>query len=97
MNPYEFCCERMRLAVESDEIPIVYTARYREFGVRVLDGGTSTIELLYCPWCGQKLPESLRDRWFDELERRGIDPATGELPAEFTDDRWYRVGVESGD
>ncbi|MFJ5636668.1 DUF6980 family protein [Streptomyces goshikiensis] len=31
---------------------------------------------------------SQRDRWFDELERRGIDPSEDEVPAEFQDDRW---------
>jgi hypothetical protein len=55
----------------------------------VLDGGTSTIELLFCPWCDHKLPDSLRDKWFDELERRGIDPISPDVPAEFTDERWY--------
>ena len=89
MRELEFCCEQMRLAVTSDEIPIVYEAKFREYGIRVLDGGTSNIELLYCPWSGHKLPASLRDRWFDELERMGIDPVTGTVPAEFLDERWY--------
>jgi hypothetical protein len=84
----------MKYAIETSEIPIVYTPKFREYGVRVLDGGTSTIELLYCPWCGQKLPVSLRSRWFEELERRGIDPYGSDVPAEFTDERWFanRVG-----
>jgi hypothetical protein len=77
------------MAIESEEIPIVYTPKLREFGIRVLDGGTSTIELLYCPWCGRKLPESLRDRWFEELRKRGIDPSSDSIPDEFTDERWY--------
>jgi hypothetical protein len=27
-------------------------------------------------------------RWFQEMERRGIDPWTGDIPAEFQDDHW---------
>ena len=57
--------------------------------MRVLDGGSSFIELLYCPWSGDKLPASLRDAWFDALERRGIDPDSDAVPEEFSDDRWY--------
>jgi len=89
MSGTKFCCERMRHAVESGEIPITYTPKFREFGVKVLDGGTSTVELLFCPWSGDRLPESLRDRWFEELERRGIDPVGPDVPAEFLDDRWF--------
>lgn len=92
MNKIAFCCGRMTDAISSDEIPIIYVPEFREFGIRVLDGGSSFIELLFCPWCGQRLPESLRDRWFDELERRGIDPATEEIPSEFSDERWYMGG-----
>ncbi|WP_399449174.1 DUF6980 family protein [Streptomyces sp. WAC01280] len=51
-------------------------------------GGTSSITIDFCPWCGRRLPESQRDRWFDELERRGIDPWEDEVPAEFQDDGW---------
>jgi hypothetical protein len=91
MSQMNFCCDRMRSAIEDPEIPIIYIPKFREFGVRVLDGGTSNIGLLFCPWCGQKLPESLRDFWFDELERLGIDPTGDEIPTEFCDERWYET------
>lgn len=64
-----FCCGKMTTAVKSDEIPIVYWPQFREFGIRVLDGGSSLIVLNTCPWCGQRLPESLRDKWFEKAER----------------------------
>lgn len=86
---FQFCCDQMRRAIANDEVPIVYVARLREYGVRVLDGGSSVIHLRFCPWCKHELPASLRDRWFDELERRGIDPTSSEVPAEFLDERWY--------
>jgi hypothetical protein len=79
----------MRLALTEADVPVVYWAKFREYGVRVLDGSSSSIELLFCPWCGMKLPGSLRDQWFDELERRGIDPGVDSVPEEFHDGRWY--------
>ena len=79
----------MQYALNEAEIPLIYTAKFREVGIQVLDGGSSKIRLLFCPWCGTKLPTSLRSEWFAELELRKIDPCGQEIPAEFGDDRWY--------
>ena len=91
MSPAIFCCAELQRAVEDPDVPIEYTSKFREFGIRVLDGGSSAILLLHCPWSGTKLPSSLRDKWFEELERRGIDPRTGKIPDEFLDERWYSL------
>lgn len=59
--------------------------------------------LFYCPWCGDKLPPSQRDRWFDELEARGIDPNVDPIPPEFQSGEWrgttapMELGPERGD
>ncbi|MGW5481912.1 DUF6980 family protein [Streptomyces sp. NPDC004008] len=87
-------CERHDDAFASPDALILFTARFREYGLVVHDGGTSSIGIDFCPWCGQRLPESQRDRWFEELESRGIDPWNDEIPAEFQDDRW--LGVSGG-
>ncbi len=64
-----------------------YTPQFNEYGFIVHDGGTSTIALAFCPWCGARLPGSMRDRWFDELARRGFDdPGTQRIPQEFESD-----------
>lgn len=65
-----------------------FSVQFQEYALLIHDGGTSGVGIAYCPWCGRRLPESQRDRWFDELERRGIDPWEDEVPAEFEDDRW---------
>jgi hypothetical protein len=90
MAKTDFCCDLMRHAVEDPDIPITHTAKFNEFGVKILDGGSSTILLKNCPWCGDKLPLSLRGAWFAELERLGIDPLGNDIPEEFADERWYR-------
>ena len=47
---------------------IIYVSKLDEYGIPVLDGGSSYITLDFCPWCGTKLPPSKRDQYFNELE-----------------------------
>ncbi|MEW1580683.1 hypothetical protein AB0407_21545 [Streptomyces microflavus] len=93
------CCEAMNSRVNAPcdlhddlfacpDALVGFSARFQEYGLLVHDGGTASITIDFCPWCGRCLPASQRDRWFDELERRGIDPTEDEVPAEFQDDRW---------
>lgn len=93
------CCETMnnRVNVSCDrhddvtacpDALVGFIAKFQEYGLIVHDGGTSSVRIHFCPWCGQRLPESQRDRWFDELERRGIDPWEDEVPAELQDGSW---------
>jgi hypothetical protein len=67
----QYCCEAMRKAVEHvcDRHPdrfncpdclVHYSAKVHEYGLIIHDGGSSSIGIQYCPWCGAKLPESLR-------------------------------------
>ncbi|WP_414642019.1 DUF6980 family protein [Actinocrinis sp.] len=56
----------------------------------VHDGGASVILIDFCPWCGERLPKSQRERWFEELESRGIDPWTDRIPDQYQDGRWLR-------
>lgn len=39
---------------------ILYTKAGR-YGLIVHDGGTSSIKIQFCPWCGKKLGESSRE------------------------------------
>jgi hypothetical protein len=94
------CCDEMRRQFERvcDQHPdrfdcpdcfVHYSPKFREYGLIVHDGGSSSCRMRFCPWCGTKLPESLRDEWFAEMERRGIDPWEGEVPAEFQSSAWW--------
>jgi hypothetical protein len=58
----------------------------------VHDGGSSFIEISFCPWCGAKLPESKRERWFNELEAKGVDLENPDvkIPERYLDDRWWK-------
>jgi hypothetical protein len=94
MSILPHCCEQMKASIENSEIPIRYTPKFREYGIEILDGGTSKLDLCYCPWCGTKLPESLRDDWFDRLEELGVDPFSDAVPEIFQDDRWWIDNTE---
>jgi hypothetical protein len=72
------------------DTPIFYSRKFDEYGVKIVDGGQSSILISHCPWCGQKLPDSKRDLWFYELGRLGIkDPWTEKLPERYLTDEWY--------
>jgi hypothetical protein len=65
------CCEDMRREVERvcgqhadrfdcPDCVVLYQPTLREYGLIVHDGGSSSIVIRFCPWCGVRLPESLR-------------------------------------
>jgi hypothetical protein len=80
----------MESNLREGETAIRYEAKLREYGIPVLDGGSSTIKIEFCPWCGQKLPDSLRGKWFDALESRNLEPNDPAIPAEMLSDAWWQ-------
>jgi len=100
--PPDVCCTRMAARLSEQcgrhadpfDCPdnvIYWSAPFDEYGLIVHDGGTSYLLVEYCPWCGRRLPESKRDRWFDELERLGIkNPSLDDAQEPYASDAWYR-------
>lgn len=86
-----FTCKTHLDAFECPDAILVYDEIFDEYGLIVHDGGRSTIEIDYCPWCGQKLPESKRERWFKELEDLGLDsPSEQQIPPKYRTSEWWR-------
>lgn len=85
----DHCCTEMATHLANGEVAIVYMDKYRTYGIVYLDGGCSYQKIMFCPWCGSKLPESLRDEWFNRLEALGLEPED-ELPDELKSDRWWK-------
>ncbi len=75
---------------ENQEVPLIYIRHFREYGIRVLDGGDSFIRIAYCPWCGCKLAESLREAWFSRLEELGLESGDPDIPKEMESDAWWK-------
>ena len=90
------CCDAMTLYLHEDSLPLAYVPKFREYGLRVLDGGTSYIVLTFCPWCGARLPSSMREAWFDAVEKLGLEPESPALPLPYRSDLWWRNREKSG-
>lgn len=67
----KFCCEAMKRAItlecdihksafDCPDCLIRYNEKCDEYGLIIHDGGTSVSVINFCPYCGQKLPESQR-------------------------------------
>ncbi len=97
-----FCCDRLSEAVgyECEQHPnrydcpdclVSYLPKFREFGIIIHDGGESSIRIDYCPWCGARLPESLRDEWYDRLDALGLEHESNEIPQSLLTEKWWQV------
>jgi hypothetical protein len=94
------CCAKMRKALEHQceqhgtpfdcpDTVLVYHELFDEYGIPIRDGGASYLLVDHCPWCGTRLPQSKRDRWFDEVEATGLDPNDSEkLPERYLSAEW---------
>jgi hypothetical protein len=80
----------MAHALVDPDVPLVYNDKFREYGLRILDGGTSVLLISHCPWDGVKLPESLRHEWFDRLVTLGLEPGDAGIPEELLTGAWWR-------
>jgi len=92
----------MDLFLDDVRVPIIYSTAYREYYILMLEDGPrrgriSAVQGIdYCPWCSKKLPKSLRDEWFETLEKEYNldDPDSKDqeklVPAEFKTDEWWK-------
>ena len=88
----EHCCKEMEFHLKAGEVSIRYSPKLRRYGILYQEkyGANSIQTISFCPWCGNRLPASLRDRWYDELEHLGIDPDDDEVPSDFLSDAWWK-------
>ena len=89
----EHCCDLMERNLKEGETAIRYDAKFREYGIPVLDGGSSTIKIIFCPWCGQKLPESFRDKWFEVLASKNLEADDPAIPEDMHSDVWWKQNI----
>jgi len=87
-------CGHMDAHRQNDWGSVRYDPRFDEY---FTPAGEAMQCLFYCPWCGEKLPKSRRDDWFDALEELGIDPLQDEIPAAFQSAEWREPSVSDGD
>ncbi len=97
----KFCCKDMKNHIECkcathdnvfaccDHL-LYYNNVVDEYGIIIHDGGSSYLHILYCPFCGTKLPKSKRTSYFDLLEGLKINPWDNHIPEEFKSDEWWK-------
>jgi hypothetical protein len=99
----KYCCLEMnnyikhqcRIHASPFECPdniVYYSPMFRDHGIIIHDGSTSYITIRYCPWCGKKLPTSMRNKWFEELAKTGMKYELGQdIPKKFLSEKWYKL------
>lgn len=88
----EHICPGMAHALGEDDIPVRYSPKWREWAIQFRSEPNAVVLIEFCPWCGEKLPASLRDAWFDRLEELGIlSPHDPSIPAQMLSDEWWMI------
>ena len=86
-NPEYFCCEQMKIHLSEKEKIMCYIASAREYAIRVSD--VIRQRIVYCPWCGNNLPCSLREMKYDLMEEVENKDPSSDL-SEFETDEWWK-------
>lgn len=91
----EHCCKQMYDSLVDTRIPIGYSPLIREYYIQLKQ--QSTVQpISFCPWCGKKLPASLREEYFKSLEKEHhISQNINEeniknFPKDFQSDAWWK-------
>jgi len=92
----DYCCPALKLYVtlscpqhpleDCPDLWLRHNQAYGEYQINIMKHATYSIN--YCPFCGSKFPESFRDKWFEELESKGIDPWEDEIPGKYKSAAW---------
>ena len=91
VSEFEHDCELLRRFVDDPRLPVHYTPHLREFWIStVVDGLPARQRILYCPWCGARLPETLRSPWHAELAAIAPDD-----PPPYDPDAWVPLAYRS--
>jgi hypothetical protein len=56
----EVTCDQHPNRFDCPDCLVDFSERFREYGFIVHDGSSSVEVIRFCPWCGAKLPPSLR-------------------------------------
>jgi hypothetical protein len=86
----------MRIILSDHRNNIYYYNVFREHYIQT-KRGTVILDMAFCPWCGKKFSESLREKFFKVLELEyGIITDIGDyktrpdVPKEFQTDEWWK-------
>jgi hypothetical protein len=90
-----YCCFAIEQEINDPRVFINYSPKYREYSISTISKHVMRL-ISNCPWCGIKLLRSVRNEWFDILEKEYQldDPWNVEqeklIPKEFKTDEWWK-------
>ena len=87
----DFACEQHADPFACPDALLVYNEVMDEYGLIIHDGTASYVLIDRCPWCGTRLPESARDRWFDAVDALDLADGVAPPPA-FLTGEWRQKG-----
>lgn len=90
-----YCCNTLKQNITDERIQIFYDKKFREYYIWGNKERTVWQILDFCPFCGNKFPNSLRNEWYDILEDefKIEDPCNTEsnkIPHSFLSDTWWK-------
>mgnify|MGYP003386840985 CR=1 FL=1 len=99
----EHCCKTMGAVLDHDCSAIVYHPVVREYSILNRDKrSTRLTPLVFCPWCGKRMPPPLRSEWLSVFAKLGLEmprarkPLPAALPKKYTTDAWWRPREAKG-
>lgn len=85
----DHCCKLMSDFVNDKRLPLKYYPQYREYNIPLI-GSNAMQGIIFCPWCGKKLPRDLREEYYDVLESEYHITEDQNIPSEFKTDEWWK-------
>jgi hypothetical protein len=83
------CCEEMTQHLASKDVAINFLAKFREYAISYRHDERTFQTIRFCPWCGSRLPNSLRVAWFEKIHALGFEPEDPGIPSIFQSEEWY--------
>jgi hypothetical protein len=87
-----YCCLTMDVHLSKEGTIVHYDSQYREYTIGFPNGG---VIIAHCMFCGKAFPGSVRDEWFEILEKEYELESPNEedekkVPQEFWTDEWWK-------
>ncbi len=87
-NELPHACAQMESAIGDITLPVNYDPSMREYSITYSGDGSVQV-IAFCPFCGARLPDSVRTAYFER--RDALDPERkNDPPLEMQSDQWWR-------
>lgn len=90
LKDISLCCDELKRVLLQGQAALAYNDEIRE--LQIFNKCYQwIIPIGYCPFCGSQQPDSLANRWEEELANLlGPDYSDEDIPSEFLSSLWWR-------